>query len=58
MKDEPLTLDLATLREVADFLKISESTVRRLRKARKLKARLIGRQWRFESRGVLRGMRA
>lgn len=40
--------ELFTLREAAQWLKVSERTVLRLIAAGKLRGRKVGRQWRFD----------
>ena len=52
MTDEPATL---TLYEVADLLRISDSTAKRLAKQGKLPGNIgkVGRQWRFSREAVM-----
>ncbi|MGE5444164.1 MAG: helix-turn-helix domain-containing protein [Ignavibacteriales bacterium] len=42
-----LTKEVMTVKEVAEYLQISEASVRRMLKAKKLPAFKLGQQWRF-----------
>lgn len=42
-----LTKEVMTVRDVAEYLQISEASVRRMLKAKKLPGFKIGQQWRF-----------
>jgi len=46
--------DIATLKELAEFFKISEGTVRRALKSGDLKGFKLGRDWRVEKKEVLK----
>lgn len=45
--------DILTLKEAANYLRVSESSLLRLLKDRKIQARKVGRQWRFSRRQLL-----
>ena len=47
-----LSRPLLTVHEVADMLKLKESTIRRLIGARKLRAIKFGREWRVTARDL------
>jgi excisionase family DNA binding protein len=42
-----LTKEVMTVTEVAEYLQVSEASVRRMLKAKKLPAFKVGQQWRF-----------
>jgi excisionase family DNA binding protein len=45
--------DISTVKELAEYLKISDQTVIRAIKAGQLKAFKIGKEWRIEKQAVL-----
>ena len=46
--------DIITLQELANFIKVSETTIRRAFKSGELKGFKIGKDWRFEKDEVLK----
>lgn len=49
--------EIMTIREVADFLRLSEATIYRLAQAKKIPAMKIGRTWRFQKHLIEEWMR-
>jgi len=49
--------DIVTIKELADFLKVSEITIRRAIDSGDLKALKIGKSWRIEKEAVIRWLK-
>lgn len=45
--------DVSTVKQLSEFLKVTELTIRRAIKAKELKAFKVGREWRIEKEQVL-----
>ncbi len=46
--------DILTIKELAEFLKVNEATIRRAIDAGKLKALKVGKSWRIEKEEVIK----
>jgi excisionase family DNA binding protein len=49
--------DIVTIKELADFLKVSEITIRRAIDSGDLKALKIGKSWRIEKEAVIKWLK-
>jgi excisionase family DNA binding protein len=46
--------DISTIKELAEFLKVNEATIRRAIDSGKLKALKVGKSWRIEKEEVIK----
>ena len=52
-KRQKVSADVLSVKEVADILRIGETTVRRLAASGELPAKMIGKRWRFSRQEIL-----